>query len=260
MGRYSFPWCVGFCRLEKAIKYSRTISYFHPYVNPQSTTFEHSSMTTGLTVQPQKLAVFIDYWNFQLSCNTYDLSIGGQGRFDVDWQKLNHWTSQHVAAALNRNLPEIQHTVTHIYTSYNPATAAEKKYKKWVDNFLNIQSGIIVTCLERRKKGDIKCASCNGKILDCPHCKASMNATEEKGVDTRLSVQMLDLAVNGAYDVAALMSHDADMAPAVDFVQARGKLVFHFGFTPNGASLRKACNHNFDMRQDIESIRRQTKT
>ncbi len=83
-----------------------------------------------------------------------------------------------------------------------------------------------------------------------------MNSTEEKGVDTRLSVQMLDLAVNGAYDVAALISHDADMTPAVQFVQARGKRVVHFGFSPTGFELRKACSHNFDMNSDINALKR----
>lgn len=215
-----------------------------------------ATSTAPIIVQPVKLAVFIDYWNFQLSCNTYDKKTTGVGRFDIKWTALNSWTSNHVATILGKSAAEIQHIVTHIYTSYNPKTAAELKYKNWVDKFLNTQSGIKVTCLERRKKGAFSCPTCHGSITTCPLCSSTIDATEEKGVDTRLSVQMLDLAVNGAYDCAAVFSHDSDMVPAVEFVQARGKTVCHFGFAPLGAHLRGASSHNFDMAGDIEAIRR----
>ncbi|MEB2600054.1 NYN domain-containing protein [Burkholderia cenocepacia] len=213
-------------------------------------------MTSPTIILPIKLAVFIDYWNFQLACNTYDKGKSGTGKFEIDWKKLNNWVVKNVAAVLGKGEAEIQHIVTHIYTSYNPKTPAEQKYKKWTSTFLDIQPGIKVTCLERRAKGAPDCPSCHNQIAQCPSCNSKMDATEEKGVDTRLSVQMLDLAVNNAFDCAVIITHDSDMVPAVEFVQARGKVAFHFGFTPVGAELRKACSHNFDMKTDIESLRR----
>lgn len=204
------------------------------------------------TIQPLNLAIFVDYWNFQLSCNTNN----GNTNFNIDWTQLNGWVSHHVANVLSRPLNEISHVSTYIYTSYNPLTAAEQKYKNWVNSFLSIQPGFKVTCLERKKKGNQKCSSCKTAVNFCPSCNVAMNNTEEKGVDTRLSVQMLDLAVNNAYDVAAIISHDADMIPAVEFVQSRGKRVIHFGFSPTGFELRKSCTHNFDMKTDIGRIKR----
>ena len=207
-------------------------------------------MTT--TLQPLNLCVFVDYWNFQLSCNTNN----GNSNFNINWPLLNVWVTKHVISTLGLQPGELLHLSTYIYTSYNPNTTAEQKYKNWVNSFLSVQSGFNVTCLERKKKGNPKCASCKSAIGTCPNCGSLMNSTEEKGVDTRLSVQMLDLAVNGAYDVAALISHDADMIPAVQFVQARGKRVVHFGFSPTGFELRKACSHNFDMNSDINALKR----
>lgn len=207
---------------------------------------------TTTPIQPLNLVVFVDYWNFQLSCNTNN----GNTNFNINWPLLNAWVQTHAATTLGLQPNELLHASTYIYTSYNPNTAAEQKYKNWVNSFLSVQSGFNVTCLERKKKGNPKCATCKHSIGTCPNCGTAMNNTEEKGVDTRLSVQMLDLAVHGAYDVAALISHDADMIPAVQFVQARGKRVVHFGFTPTGFELRKACSHNYDMNKDIASLKR----
>ncbi len=211
--------------------------------------------TTSTPIQPQNLAIFVDYWNFQLSCNTHSQKLGNP-RFDIDWRALNKWVLDNVAVVLSKPVDQFNHVGTHVYTSYNPLTPTEQKYKSWVNSFLSIQSGFVVTCLERKKKGNPTCSSCKTKIDFCPSCKAQMNNTEEKGVDTRLSVQMLDLAVNNAYDIAVIISHDADMIPAVQFVQSRGKQVVHFGFTPIGFDLRKACTYNFDMAQDVEKLRR----
>lgn len=208
-------------------------------------------VTNAPTLQPLNLIVFVDYWNFQLSCNTYTKRV-----FQIDWTKLNAWVMQHIVGVIGNPVNGINHVSTQVYTSYNPLTPAEQKYKNWVNSFLSIQSGFNVTILERKRKGNPKCSSCKGEISSCPHCSNLMNNTEEKGVDTRLSVQMLDLAVNNAYDVAVILSHDADMIPAVQFVQNRGKRVVHFAFSPSGFELRKACNHNFDMGPHIASLER----
>jgi uncharacterized LabA/DUF88 family protein len=47
----------------------------------------------------------------------------------------------------------------------------------------------------------------------------------QKGVDTRLSLDMLEMAQLGAYDTAVLISGDADIAEAVEAVQRLGRIV-----------------------------------
>jgi uncharacterized LabA/DUF88 family protein len=41
---------------------------------------------------------------------------------------------------------------------------------------------------------------------------------EEKGIDVRLAVDFVAMALRGEYDVGVLMSHDSDLAPALEAV------------------------------------------
>jgi len=51
----------------------------------------------------------------------------------------------------------------------------------------------------------------------------------EKGVDVRLSVEMIRLARQGKYDTAYLLSSDTDLVPAVEEVLSLGKEVKYIG-------------------------------
>ncbi|MFH1230651.1 MAG: NYN domain-containing protein [Planctomycetota bacterium] len=51
----------------------------------------------------------------------------------------------------------------------------------------------------------------------------------EKGVDVRLSVEMIRLARRDKYDVAYLLSSDTDLVPAVEEVLSLGKRVKYIG-------------------------------
>jgi len=63
----------------------------------------------------------------------------------------------------------------------------------------------------------------------------------EKGVDVFLACDLVDLALQDAYDVAYLVSGDADFCPAVNIARSIGKLVF--AASPNvAARLIDACD------------------
>lgn len=51
----------------------------------------------------------------------------------------------------------------------------------------------------------------------------------EKGVDVRLSVEMIRLALQDKYDVAYLLSSDTDLVPAVEEILSLGKKVKYIG-------------------------------
>jgi len=57
----------------------------------------------------------------------------------------------------------------------------------------------------------IRCPSCGKDIVYTTHI--------QKGVDTRLVIDMVGLALLDAYDVAILVSGDADLAEAVHFIK-----------------------------------------
>jgi len=67
----------------------------------------------------------------------------------------------------------------------------------------------------------------------------------EKGVDTKLAVDMVTLAYKNMYDVAILVSGDGDFVPVVKGVQDFGKEVVNAYFKEKeikGYHLRKVCD------------------
>jgi len=71
--------------------------------------------------------------------------------------------------------------------------------------------------------------------------------TVEKGVDTAIATDMIRLAWEDAYEVAVLVSSDADLVPAVEFLDLKGRKVIQAGFPPKGVSLATACWASFDL-------------
>lgn len=57
----------------------------------------------------------------------------------------------------------------------------------------------------------------------CSECGAQFRWAPEKGVDTAIVTDLLSLASEDAFDVAILLSSDADHIPAVEWVQAHGR-------------------------------------
>jgi len=57
--------------------------------------------------------------------------------------------------------------------------------------------------------------------IECPKCQASFEykVYMQKGVDTRIAVDMVTLAVRDAYDTAILVSGDSDLAEAVNYIR-----------------------------------------
>lgn len=73
-------------------------------------------------------------------------------------------------------------------------------------DYLQLRLGRIVPRLLK-----LRCQSCGKDIEHTTHI--------QKGVDTRIVVDMVGLALLDAYDVAILVSGDADLAEAVNFIK-----------------------------------------
>lgn len=73
-------------------------------------------------------------------------------------------------------------------------------------------------------------------VIECGHWKLDLmrRTVLEKGLDTRLAVDMVTMA--DCYDVAVLISGDADNIPCLDYLKAKGKHVavveFLAGYPP----------------------------
>ncbi len=200
------------------------------------------------------IRVFIDYWNFQLTLNQQEASFRGLAdyRCKVDWFGIGRWLADKGRIMVGAS--QMDFGGCHIYASYN----ADDKFYNWMTTILNRQPGVIAKCFKRSIKALPRCTQCHKVITHCPHegCKAPITATTEKGVDTGIVTDMITLAWQDAYDVAVLASLDADLVPAVQFVQQKGKRVIQAGFPPKGTALATACWASFDVFPDRSQILR----
>ena len=192
-----------------------------------------------------RIAVFIDYWNFQLTLDRHQAKARrvDSYRTNVDWHAVGPLLANSACPVLSTDPKNMSYEGCYVYTSYNPLKENEKKFANWVNTWLNRQPGMNVQIRERKPKALPKCPVCHKEITHCPHggCEQPIVATAEKGIDTLLVTDLIRLAVSNSYDAAVLVSSDADMIPAVEFVQTLGKKVIQAGFPPVGVDLATKC-------------------
>jgi uncharacterized LabA/DUF88 family protein len=95
-----------------------------------------------------------------------------------------------------------------------------------------------------------------GRHLSRPACQSSLRRTTEKGIDTAIVTDMMRLAWDDAFDVAVLVSADADFIPTVQMLHARGRMVIQASIAPSGRELARACWGSVDMTRAIAEIPR----
>jgi uncharacterized LabA/DUF88 family protein len=209
------------------------------------------------TGHKMRIAVFIDYWNFQLSFNRSLSKKQGveDARANIDWHTVGPELVARAAKVLGVEPSAITYEGTYIYTSYNPGTEGGRKFRGWVTGWLDRQPGLNVEARERRPKSLPVCPTCHKEITACPQkeCGKPLNATVEKGIDTLLITDLIRLSYSNTYDVAVLVSSDADMVPGVKFIQTQNKKVIQAGFPPKGIDLATECWGSFDI-MDIEKL------
>ena len=81
----------------------------------------------------------------------------------------------------------------------------------------------------------------------------------EKGVDTKLTVQMLEHCMNDSFDDAVLFAADEDYVPLVEAVKRTGRRVIHaFWDVQNvGWQLQRVCDHSILLGKEDVSVLRQ---
>lgn len=205
-----------------------------------------------------RIRVFIDYWNLQLTINEKEGEATNQQdvRFKVDWRGLPAWTARKAAEITGITAYRFEGAI--IYASYNPNTSEGRGFNNWATNWLNRQPGIQVQSFARHPRSAPRCTTCHHTIPNCPRpeCGARIAGTAEKGVDTAIATDMIRLAWEGAYEVAVLASSDADLVPAVRFLDQKGLKVVQAGFPPSGVHLATACWASFDVFKHREDFRR----
>jgi len=198
----------------------------------------------------QRIRVYLDYWNFQLTLNERSSE-----RLRLDWIELPVWLANRADDALvAAGEPSGRYMGGTVYASYDPWKLDDKRLVSWLHNVVSRAPGVNVVIKKRQPKSPPKCPACLSEISVCPHCNEPIRRTGEKGIDTGLVTDLLRHASEDSYDSAVLVSADADFVPAVEFVQERGKRVIHAGFPPNGMELRTACWASVDLASLIDRM------
>jgi len=106
----------------------------------------------------------------------------------------------------------------------------------------------------RLKKINIQCISCEHQKADCikcPKCGREINVENcfkytEKGVDVKLAVNLLLDAIFDKYDIALLISSDADYVPAIKYIvkELKKDVIYCHLPNPKTSELIQTCNGN----------------
>jgi len=210
-----------------------------------------------------RIAVFVDFWNFQLGLNKNVAKQQGVAdvRTKIDWRAVGPELTAAAAKVVNGTAIPAPTTFegTYIYTSFNPSTEEGRKFRNWATSWLDRQPGINVEIRERKPKALPQCPVCHKDISHCPHtqCGKPIVATVEKGIDTLLVTDLIRFAYSNTYDVAVLVTSDADMVPGVKFIQTLNKKVIQAGFPPRGIDLATECWGSFNIMDIAAKIQRQ---
>ena len=192
----------------------------------------------------QRLRVFIDFWNLQLNWNDRT------GKAPPDWPKVPLALAQRardlIATAGSTDTLVLHET--RVYASYDPASPKDTKLRAWLDAFLDRQPSFRVFARERKSHlRPVRCSACGAEFPNCPQCHQAFRQSAEKGVDTAIATDLLSLAWEGAYDVAILVSSDADFVPAVERLQEKGLKVINATWRGHGHQLARVCWASFEI-------------
>ena len=182
-----------------------------------------------------RVRVFVDFWNYTLHMRNVDEP------FRTDWARLGPVLSRAAVQVIDSTAVS-EYQGLNFYGSYDPTSESDRKLHQWATGVVDTFPGVKVSIVPRQKKrSPPACPKCHRRVPTCPHCKADMRGTEEKGVDVRMATDMISLAWVDNYDIAVLVSSDRDFVPVAEFLETRGVKVIHGAFPPVGSQLTARC-------------------
>jgi uncharacterized LabA/DUF88 family protein len=199
-------------------------------------------------VRVNRVRVFIDYWNFQLAWNRTI----GKG---CDWRELPRALVRHTGELFETVGADANLTLerTTLYASVDPD--ADANLRRWLTATISRFPSYTVRVYDRRARRDsIHCRLCKVATGACPNCGEPYVRRPEKGVDSAIVTDLLSLAWEDAYDVAILVTSDADFVPAVERVQERGVKVVNAAWRHRGHELQRTCWASFAIDEIEEEL------
>lgn len=188
----------------------------------------------------QRVRIFIDFWNFTLAWKARSPTA------NCDWTKVPRVLCDRARTVLqDAGLGDVDLVETRVYASYEPGR--ENKLRGWLHNFLDRQPGVRVFAAERHwRERPIHCRTCNKDTVACA-CGAPFGRAAEKTIDARIVTDLMSLAWEGSYDVALLLTSDADFIPAVECLQAKNFRIVNATWKGHGHELATKAWASFEI-------------
>lgn len=172
--------------------------------------------------------IFVDFWNFQLAWNAHVKPDEGSDKsyVRIEWKDLPSVLLAELPSVLGPSTPTLNFKGATVYASVHPGPSdKDKGLKNFLHNVLGQITGFKVHVVERKPRPE----------------KDQSEKTVEKGVDTQIVTDLFAGAINNSYDIALLISNDADFVPAVGVIQDQlNKQIVHVGFRAGGNNIRTA--------------------
>jgi len=202
----------------------------------------------GISMDPIRTRIFVDFWNLSLSCRDYAGS-----DYRLDWKALSPCL---VAEAETLLATQLHLEGTNVYLSYDPKSQPDKKLLHWATTVLDRFPGVRVIAKERKTKHPPVCPNCHNSMVSCPNCGGKMTGTVEKGIDTAIVTDMISLAWEGAWNASILVTSDRDFIPAVELLTNKGFRVINAHFPPIGMDLARTCWASIDLGRLLAQLSR----
>jgi len=184
-----------------------------------------------------RVRVFIDFWNFQLGWNDANR---GHNEVPIPWRDLPQILTTEATKGQSAKFGG-----AHVYASVNEASPKDRGLNNWLHHTLASYPGYTVDVRKRKPRNRaVRCQEehCKASISNCPSCSAPLRSAGEKGVDAAIITDLIASAFDDNYDTAVLISGDADLAPAVQYIQKKtDKQIVQAYFRSHGDVLRNAC-------------------
>jgi hypothetical protein len=184
-----------------------------------------------------RVRIFIDFWNLQIQWNRTHAKLGTVGLVQIPWKDLPGILTAEATPG-----QQVKYAGCQVYASIDEEGGKDTGLSNWLQHVLSSYPGYSVEVKKRKLKANVKCSECRSEIATCPKCNKPMRQTSEKGIDAAIITDLLSMAFDENYDMAILVSGDADYSPAVQFIQKKtDKQIVQAFFKAHGDQLRTAC-------------------
>ncbi len=168
----------------------------------------------------------VDFWNSQAGWNSHASRGANNKVIDLcDWKRLPVVLTSHAGELLATMGIEgpfsLEETIVH--ASVDKSNNADEGLRRWLSNTIDRLPSYNVTIHERKPRpASMHCNVCGTQTTSCLACGTPYRRSVEKGVDTALATDLLSLGFEGVYDVALLVSSDADFVPCGEVPPGQG--------------------------------------